>query len=165
MESNTWNRLNIKMSSYHHYKDPKTKIRWSWDRLIFIMEIHRLNDGLYIYGLVLDKVWYGTPWDDEWMGETRSRHRCRPCTTVNGHHFTHYSDVIMRAMAYKITFVSVICSTVCSGADQRKHQSSASLDFVRVIHRWPVDSPHKRPVTRKMLPLDDVIMPVNDSYQ
>ena len=47
--------------------------------------------------------------------------------------------------------------TVCSGADQRKHQSSASLAFVRGIHRWPVNSPHKGPVTRKMFPFDDVI--------
>ena len=44
------------------------------------------------------------------------------------------------------------------GADQRKHQSSASLAFVRRIHRWPVNSPRKRPVTRKMFPFDDVIM-------
>ena len=43
-------------------------------------------------------------------------------------------------------------------ADQRKHQSSASLAFVRGIHRWPVNSPHKRPVTRKMFPFDDIIM-------
>ena len=50
------------------------------------------------------------------------------------------------------------CSTVGSGADQRKHQSSASLAFVRVIHRWPVVSPHKGSVTRKMFPFDDVIM-------
>ena len=40
----------------------------------------------------------------------------------------------------------------------RKHQSSASLAFVQGIHRWPVNSPHKWPVTRKMFPLDDVIM-------
>ena len=40
---------------------------------------------------------------------------------------------------------------------QRKHQSSASLAFARGIHRWPVDSPHKVPVTRKMFPLDEVI--------
>ena len=39
-----------------------------------------------------------------------------------------------------------------------KYQSSASLTFVRGIHRWPVNSPHKRPVTRKMFPFDDVIM-------
>ena len=51
---------------------------------------------------------------------------------------------------------------VFSGADQRKHQSSASLAFVRGIHRWPVNSPHKRPVTRKMFSFDDVIMRWSD---
>ena len=44
------------------------------------------------------------------------------------------------------------------GADQRKHQSSASLAFVRGIHWWPVNSPHKGLVTRNMFPFDDVIM-------
>ena len=43
-------------------------------------------------------------------------------------------------------------------AHQRKHQSSASLAFVRGSHRRPVNSPHKWPVTRKMFPFDDVIM-------
>ena len=70
----------------------------------------------------------------------------------------HYNDVTMRAMASQITGFSIVYSTVGSGADQRKHQSSASLAFVRGIHRWPVNSPRKRPVTRKMFPLDDVIM-------
>ena len=64
----------------------------------------------------------------------------------------------MSAIASQITGVSIVYSTVCSGADQRKHQSSASLAFVRGIHRWPVDSPHKGPVTRKIFPFDDVIM-------
>ena len=49
-------------------------------------------------------------------------------------------------------------SIVYLGVDHRKHQSSASLAFVRGIHRWPVNSPHKGPVARKMLPFDDVIM-------
>ena len=40
----------------------------------------------------------------------------------------------------------------------RKHQNSASLAFVRGIHRGPLNSPHKWPVTRKTLPFDDVIM-------
>ena len=40
----------------------------------------------------------------------------------------------------------------------KKTSSSASLAFVRGIHRWPVNSPHKWPVTRKMFPFDDVIM-------
>ena len=49
----------------------------------------------------------------------------------------------------QITGVSMCCSNDCSSADQRKHQSSASLAFVRGIDRWPVDSPQKGPVTRK----------------
>ena len=55
----------------------------------------------------------------------------------------HYSDVIMSAVASQITGVSIVCSTVCPGAHQRKHQSSASLAFVRGINRWSVNSPHK----------------------
>ena len=64
----------------------------------------------------------------------------------------------MSVITSQITDVSIVCSTVGSGADQRKHQSSASLAFVRGIHRLPVNSPCKRPVTRKMFPFDDVIM-------
>ena len=64
----------------------------------------------------------------------------------------------MGAMASQITSLTIVYSTVDSGVDQRKHQSSASLAFVRRIHRWPVNSPHKWPVTRKMFPFDDVIM-------
>ena len=70
----------------------------------------------------------------------------------------HYSDVIMTMMASQITSLTVVYSIVYSDADQRKHQSSVSLAFVRGIHRWPVNSPHKGPVTRKMFPFDDVIM-------
>ena len=64
----------------------------------------------------------------------------------------------MSANASQITEVSMVCSAVCSGADQRNHQSSASLAFVRGIHRWPVSFPHKGPVIWKMFPFDDVIM-------
>ena len=64
----------------------------------------------------------------------------------------------MNAMGFQITSVSIVCSPVCSVADQRKHKNSASLAFVKGIHRWPVDSPHNRPATRKMFPFDDVIM-------
>ena len=73
-------------------------------------------------------------------------------------HIRYYSDVIMGAMASKITSLTIVYSTVYSGTDQSKHQSSASLAFVWGIHRGPVNSPHKWPVTRKMFPLDDVIM-------
>ena len=64
----------------------------------------------------------------------------------------------MGTIASQITSLTSVYSTVCSGADQSKHQSSASLAFVWGIHRRPVNSPHKWPVTRKMFPFDDVIM-------
>ena len=74
------------------------------------------------------------------------------------HVASHNNDVIMGANASQITSLTIVYSTVYSGADQRKHQSSASLAFVRGIYRGPVNSPHKWPVTRKMFPFDDVIM-------
>ena len=74
----------------------------------------------------------------------------------------HYNDVIMSAMASQITSVSNVCSIVGPVADQRKHQSFASLAFVLGIHRWPANSPHKRQVTWKMFPFDDVIMSTTD---
>ena len=76
----------------------------------------------------------------------------------------------MGAIASQITSITIVYSTVYSDTDQRKHQSSASLAFVRGIHRGPVNSPHKWPVTRKIFPFDDVIMksllwPVCDTAQ
>ena len=55
----------------------------------------------------------------------------------------HYVEVIMGAIASQISSLTIVYSTVYSDADQRKHQSSASLAFVRGIHRGPVNSPHK----------------------
>ena len=71
---------------------------------------------------------------------------------------THYCDVTMGEMASQITSLTIVYSTVHLGPDQRKHRRAASLAFVRGIQRWPVNSPHKGPVTRKMFPFDDVIM-------
>ena len=65
----------------------------------------------------------------------------------------------MGEIASQITSLTIVYSTVYSGADQRKQQSSAPLAFVRGIHRGQVNSPDKGPVTRKMFPFDDVIMP------
>ena len=48
----------------------------------------------------------------------------------------HYSDVIMSTMASQITRLTIVYSTVYSGADKKKHQSSASLAFVWRIPRW-----------------------------
>ena len=70
----------------------------------------------------------------------------------------HYNDVIMGAMASQITSLTIVYSPVYWDADQRKHQSPASLAFVLGIQRGPVNSPHKWPVTRKTFPFDDVII-------
>ena len=98
-------------------------------------------------GWAQNNPWVGPEWMNLWCA-AKSPHR------------EHYSGVIMSAMTSQITGNTIVCSTVCSGADQRKHQSSAPLALVRRIHRWPVNSPHKGPVTRKIFPFDDVIMRV-----
>ena len=72
-----------------------------------------------------------------------------------------YNDVIMSTMASPNPGLSIVESTICTGADQRKHQSSASLPFARgnpsVTGGFPSQRP-SRPVTWKMLPFDDVIV-------
>ena len=87
--------------------------------------------------------------------EASVHHLPQQCQTYDRN---YYDDVIMTMLASHITSLTVVYSIVYLGVDQRKHQSSASLSFVRGIHRGPVNSPHKWPVTRKMFPFDDVIM-------
>ena len=70
----------------------------------------------------------------------------------------HYGDIVMGTVASQITSLTIVYSTIYSGADQRNHQSFALLAYVWGIHRGPVNSPHNWPVTRKMFPFDDVIM-------
>ena len=58
-----------------------------------------------------------------------------------------------------VSIVYFVYSTVCSGADQLKHQSSALQAFVLgefTGDRWI--SPQKGPVTPEMFPFDDVVM-------
>ena len=71
-------------------------------------------------------------------------------------HVLIHPDVIWKKLSrplYHVHFTLIHTNsrhkTVYSDADQRKHQSSASLAFVRGSHRWPVNSPHKWPVTQK----------------
>ena len=87
------------------------------------------------------------------------------CNNVNGWNGSvsrglqrHYNDVIVGAIASQIISLTIVYSIVYSDANQRKHQSSVSLAFVRGIHRSPVNSLHKWPVTREMFPFDDVIL-------
>ena len=109
-----------------------------------------------------------TKWRPLCPGEDESINNCRRSYEMIGSNLRsaaakmvqddHYNDVIMGVMASQIASLAIVYSCVYSDADQRKHQSSASLAFVRGIHRSPVNSPHKGPVTRKMSPFDDVIM-------
>ena len=79
--------------------------------------------------------------------------------SIRSSYSLYYSDVVMNMMASQITSLTIVYSTVYSDADQRKHQSSASLAFVS-----PENSPHKWPVTRKMFPFDVVIMNKSGIY-
>ena len=89
------------------------------------------------------------------------------CRDVHGHSVqahVHYNYVIISTMASEVTSITIVYSIVYSGTEERKHQRSVSLAFVRWINRWPVNSPHKGPITRKMFPFDDVIMLTNILY-
>ena len=98
------------------------------------------------------------------MNESAAHARRSRPGTIFDKNPPHYGDVIMGAIASQITSLTIVYSTVYSDADQRKHQSSASLAFARVIHRGPVNSPRKWPVTRTMFPFDDVIMKTSSNF-
>ena len=72
--------------------------------------------------------------------------------------FRHYRDSIMNMLASLITNLTIVYSTLYSGAYWNNHQSYASLAFERGIPRRPVNFPHKGPVTQKMFTFDDVII-------
>ena len=71
----------------------------------------------------------------------------------------------MSMMASQITSLMIVYSTIYAGANQRKHQSSTSLAFVRGIHQWLVNSPHKGPVIWKIFLFDGVILHYNTSQE
>ena len=93
---------------------PIIKIRQPHDCLIFIMRIHISGNILFIL-----------KWDPGVIYPSRRLDMER----------LHYDDVTMTTMASHITSLTVVYSTVYSDADQRKHQSSASLAFVWGSHR------------------------------
>ena len=84
----------------------------------------------------------------------------------------HYCDVMMGTMASQITGLTIVCSTIHLGADQRKHHSSASLAFVQGIHRlrayqhliyyafakvWLVSNTHSNANTQRNLFVNSVL--------
>ena len=134
--------------------------------LCFFLYVRKLKRCGFIFNPNLCKIMWPCPWAVvfqpgngtftagifcSWPLEKNSTGEC-PILCI------HYDDVIMCAIASQITSLTIFYSTVYPGADQSKHQSSASLAFVWGIHRGPVNSPHRWPVTRKMFPFDDVII-------
>ena len=102
-----------------------------------------------------------------WCQQDRSRattisHTLIPCTQIGlcmpcANQY-HYNNVIMNAIVCQITASRFFTQALIQAHIKEKNQSFASLALVRGIHRWPVNSPHKGPVTRKMFPFDDLIM-------
>ena len=120
-----------------------------------------LSHGRNYWYLELCITWTNTRPSNKYF-VTKSGFRPVPLTSwyflgLDGGAF-HYDDVKMGTITSQITSLTIVYSTVNSGADQSKHQSPASPAFVWGIHRGPVNFPHKWPVTRKMFPFDDVIM-------
>ena len=113
--------LSIIICNYHYYINHPSSLSECC-----IKQIRRTNNPYH------GNPYTGTTWSLYWDGLHRS-----PFLTDANWSSVHYSDVIMSAMVSQITVVSNVCSTVCSGANQPKHQSSTSLAFVRGIHRWP----------------------------
>ena len=132
----------ISVKGVLHWYGTKANFIWTKIQRLFpmksILQCHVQNDG-HFYGHQ-----YVT------MG-------CYRMALVN-FEALHYSGAIMSKMVFQITSVSIVYSIVSSGADQRKHQSATSLAYVWGIHPWPVDSPQKGPIARKMFPFDYVMM-------
>ena len=147
-----------------HFQETFLKI---WSTVIHYCNVYTISLNQMLLALYIHEYIFFNP-----IVSNEGWYRDRQCVTIGssnridlvpnrsqtGASIIHYDDVIMGAMASQITSLTIVYSTIYSGADQRKHQSSASLAFVRGIHRGPVNSPHKWPVTRKMFPFDDVIM-------
>ena len=70
----------------------------------------------------------------------------------------HYNGVIMPAIASQITSLTIVYSTVYPRHRSKKISKLRATGLCARNHWWPVNSPHKGPVTRKMFPFDDVIM-------
>ena len=85
----------------------------------------------YLYGmqLKLDQHWFKLR-----LG-INEVHNCYPLDTIKSSERDPGPVLIAAALGWR--------HNIYSGADQRKHQSSASLVFVRGIYRWPMNSPHK----------------------
>ena len=126
---------------------------WRMDEMLVILNVIQICIFAYVYIYVYIYTSITSRWMNNFLLGCFTAGSIRLCGVFGE---IHYNDIIVGAMASQITSLAIVYSTVYSGVDQRKHQSSASLVFVQGIHRWSVNSPLKWPVTRKMFPFDDV---------
>ena len=103
----------------------KTRHRVAWSQLKVVTG-NSLKAGAWYMYLYRDVVRHSL--SDFSQRNTRSNQSVAP----------HCSDVMLGVMASQITRFTIVYSTVYSGADQRNHQSPASLAFVREFtgERW-----------------------------
>ena len=95
---------------------------------------------------------------------TQTSRQQRPCKDKQII-ITHYNRVIMGAMASQTPVSQLFTQPFAQmKIKENKHQSSASLAFVRGIHQWPLNSPHKGPVTWKLFAFDGVIMNAGSTH-
>ena len=151
----TCNEKNIMKSSSRYYTPMYKDINNHHERRVTLTRvwcISSCNRACWLVWLPYYQYYYYCHHHHHHYHHRHHHHHCYFC------HYCHYSDIRMGAAASQITSLTIVHWTVYSDADQTKHQSSASLAFVWGIHRGPVNSSHKWPVTRKMFPFDDVIM-------
>ena len=131
---------------------------WSFDCWLILLQLNHLYGGPSMvtvnwWGLWHEMVIY-PPSPIHWD----IRDVISGITSLSPLYSDHSNDVIMGSISSQITSLTIVYSKIYSGADQRKHQSSAALAFVQGIHQGPVNSLHKWPAMQKMFPFDDVIM-------
>ena len=138
-----------------HYLKQWWLVYWRIYASLGLNELTTINSHqwLKVARKLLSKIWFKFPRGQyELSPQTPHIHTSQVRYGVSSMKLTRCNDIIMGAMVCQITSLIIVCSIVSSVGDQRKHQSSASLD------QWQVNSRRKWPVMRKMFPFDDVIM-------
>ena len=153
-KSHCWDKTVIRSSYLHNgisYTGKMTSLYWIRDQWFSTQTGCNVESGHFSFFMLT-----GTShWTNNWSVRDLRSHvvmlmwcHCNMKFYENLFHTTslsdlppHYSDVMTGAMVYQITSLTIVYSGVYSGADKKKHQSSASLAFVWGIHWWPVNSP------------------------
>ena len=124
--------------------------RWSvvTEPILLIEQYCRVSYSIFVVIVGFEirsknsKGWICIPWILHAL-LSPTDYQCRHLQSHPGTPFIHYNDVKTSPMASQITSRTIVYSIVYSCADQRKHQSSASLAYVWGLHRVPVNSPHQ----------------------